>query len=491
MKKALLGFLIPVFLIFSPGCEENPLRLLPPDGLVKDEYWKNKEDVEAVLMGAYQEFANMDDLLFYYGEIRGDMLQADYNLQDELVSIINGNIYPWNSYASWQSFYQIINYCNSVLKFSPQVKSNDPTFTTYNYNSYNAEAVFLRSLAYFYMVRIFKDVPFVLYPYDTDNQDFFPKKTESEIIIDSLEVHLNGILNKIPEEYKRIDITRGRATRGAVYALLADIALWKFDYENCIRYVEKIEESELYDLLPGPEWFTIFSEGNTLEGIFEIQFDTKFGEYNNMASITHQSSHRVLASEYANEILGRVTAKEMLRSEGSISEEYGTIWKYVGQQADGRTSRPGSELQSCNWIVYRRADLMLMKAEALSQVGRYNEALRIVNEIRIRAFVEPYNSWQNSPTAFEDLILEERAKELAYEGKRWFDLLRMGRRNNYERKEKLIEVIIKNVPSTQKRVLAAKLNDPYGWYLPIEETEVENNPNLEQNPYYKIYERED
>jgi hypothetical protein len=103
--------------------------------------------------------------------------------------------------------------------------------------------------------------------------------------------------------------------------------------------------------------------------------------------------------------------------------------------------------------------------------------------IRYRADV-PALSLANTPTAFEDAILEERALELAFEGKRWFDLLRMGRRNNYERKSRLIQIIVSNVPSTQKRILATKLTNPLGWYLPISKLEIERNKNLVQNPYY-------
>jgi hypothetical protein len=91
-----------------------------------------------------------------------------------------------------------------------------------------------------------------------------------------------------------------------------------------------------------------------------------------------------------------------------------------------------------------------------------------------------------SKILFEDAIMEERALEFAFEGKRWFDLLRMGRRNNYARKDKLVEIIIKNVPSTQKRILSAKLTNPLGWYLPIYKTEIERNKNLVQNPYYQF-----
>lgn len=473
------------------SCEEDPLKLLPPNGLVKEDYWKTKEDVKATLIGAYQEFAKMDQDLFYYGELRGDLLEEGMVLSNNLRDVMNSNIYPWNPLTRWQNFYQVINYCNSVLKYSEQVKESDNTFTEYRYNAYNAEAVFLRSLAYFYMVRVFKDVPFILFPYDSDKQDFFPAKTDGGVILDSLESQLNRITTSIPETYETNELSRGRATRGAVYALLADIALWQFDYENCISYIEKVEEIDLYEMVEGAEWFTIFSEGNTTEGIFEFQFDSRLGQNNSLYGITRPESNNFRASQYALEILDPEVSLEIVRGNGTIYAQNRVIWKYIGAKPDAISERSGADQRSANWIVYRLADIKLMKAEALSQLGRYDEALTLVNEIRSRAFMEAYSSWPRTPQDFEDLIYEERAKELAYEGKRWFDLLRMGRRNNYARKDKLIEFIIENVPATQKRILASKLRDPNGWYMPINNNEVENNPNLVQNPYYQIFQDED
>ena len=106
-----------------------------------------------------------------------------------------------------------------------------------------------------------------------------------------------------------------------------------------------------------------------------------------------------------------------------------------------------------------------------------------MNRIRERANLLPLDLAE-SKVAFEDAILQERALELAYEGKRWFDLLRMGRRDGFVRKNKLIEIVVRNVPSTQRRVLAAKLTNPLGWYLPVYNEEIERNKNLVQNPYY-------
>jgi hypothetical protein len=238
--------------------------------------------------------------------------------------------------------------------------------------------------------------------------------------------------------------------------------------------------------MPNLKWFELYYPGNTLESIFEFQFDGSLGQNNGTYGLTNRNAERYKPSQTALELLS-LEAKEIFRGEDASIKKYGEgdyiIWKYVGLAPDGRSSRSGANQQSCNWIVYRFADVLLMKAEALSQLERYNEARDILTEIRNRAGVPPLTI-TDSPVAFEDAILTERAIELAFEGKRWFDLLRMGRRNNYARKSKLIEIIVSNVPSTQKRILAVKLSDPMGWYLPIYDEELERNRFLVQNPYY-------
>lgn len=489
MKKIFkLRFIILIALSFQFSCSDY-LELIPPGGLVREEFWKTKEDVEAVLMAAYQSSAAMDGNLFIYGEARGDMVEADYSLGSGERNLMESNIYPDNWLCNWASFYKVINYCNDVIKNAPEVQKIDNTFTEFQLKGLLAEAYWLRSLNYFYLVRIFKDVPLVLTPSETDATDFYLPVTKGEDILEAMLKDLNEYRQFATDGYKTLDEVKGRATKAAFDALLADISLWNFDYEKCIGYCNRIISNKEYVLMPGTRWFEIFYPGNSLESIFEFQFEDKYNQKNGTYGKTNRNSHQFDPSTRAEELFARKYSVELTRGEDAsitkLSEDDYLIWKYVGRAPDGKTERIGAEQSSCNWIVYRLADIYLMKAEALSQLSRFGEAADALNEIRERANMPPLTIG-NSPVLFEDAIMEERALELAFEGKRWFDLLRMGRRNNYARKDKLVEIIIKNVPSTQKRILSAKLTNPLGWYLPIFKTEIERNKNLVQNPYYRF-----
>jgi len=487
--KIFKPILIILILALQFSCE-SWLETLPPGGLVRDEFWKTKEDVEAVLMGAYESFSRRDGDLFKYGEMRADLVTYDNNLDEDERKIMEGNIHPENKMCNWNEFYKIINYCNEIIKNAPDVQNIDNTFTDYHLQSITAEAIFLRGLCYFYLVRIFRDVPFVTEPSENDDSEFYLPKTDGDEIINYLIPELkNARQYATTDGYQTYNEIKGRATKAAFDALLADMNLWMFNYDECINYVNNIEYSEDFELMPGGSWFQIFYPGNSLEGIFEFQFDARANQNNSTYNLTAQWSENYDPSETAIRIFGKEFAKELVRGEDASIRKFGEddfiVWKYVGRAPDGKSYRSGSEQASCNWIVYRYADVLLMKAEALSQTGRFPEALHYINLIRTRAGAEALQL-ADSRAAYEDAIMQERALEFAFEGKRWFDLLRMGRRDNFNRKNKLIEVVVQNVPATQKRILAVKLTNPSGWYLPIHEEEMERNKNLIQNPYYKF-----
>jgi starch-binding outer membrane protein, SusD/RagB family len=131
-----------------------------------------------------------------------------------------------------------------------------------------------------------------------------------------------------------------------------------------------------------------------------------------------------------------------------------------------------------------------MKAEALVQQGDdadLKQALHLVNTTYTRSNVAPadtlvFNSY-NSVPAMEKLVLLERQRELMFEGKRWFDLVR-----NAERKKSTNELVeyVLNKYTSNLSTITTKLSVMNGLYLPIFEDELSANPKLKQNPYYEV-----
>jgi hypothetical protein len=172
------------------------------------------------------------------------------------------------------------------------------------------------------------------------------------------------------------------------------------------------------------------------------------------------------------------------------TDEYtaGCIWKYRGTEVqDQGVMRINSD---ANWIIYRMADVMLMKAEALiwKDESGWQEAMDIINKIRVRANLEPMDITlsEMDEESMLNIVLYERDIELAAEGKRWYDLIRFGKSKNYKYKNSFITIITDNNATANDSWIRSVLQNNYAWYLPINERELEVNTLLTQNPYYGV-----
>jgi hypothetical protein len=169
------------------------------------------------------------------------------------------------------------------------------------------------------------------------------------------------------------------------------------------------------------------------------------------------------------------------------------IFKYAGlirnERSDGVTSDYVyriAQSSPANWIVYRLTDVMLMKAEALVQKDLYYPALKIVNTTYMRSNPTLTDTLSlteyNDREKMEKLVLLERQRELMFEGKRWFDLMRMARRDGNT--NRLIEIVTRKLTENQS-VVSSKLKVMDALYFPIHEDELKANSKLKQNPYYE------
>ena len=495
-----------LFLFTTSGCN-NWLYLEPEDGVLVDEYWKSQSDLKAGLMGIYASMLgnntsgsmSIPELMLLWGEIRADFI-AQYNTPvDDYLLVWQGDIKADNSFCKWNSFYRTINYCNNVLEKGEPILDLDKSFTQDEWNQYKSEALAVRALMYFYLTRVFNEVPLILVATNDDLQQITSVKASTEEIWAQIESDLTEAEKNIPFTYNTTkEEDKGRITKYTVWAIQADFYLWTEQYAKAEEACDKIINSGNFWLVNGDmQWLSnLFVQGNSSEGIFELQFDVDIlNPYYRMFQTdkNYRANPDVMEHFWPTDpYLANADSADIRSDKGSYraGANY-SIWKYIGR--DRTYARMASEAYS-NFIVYRYADILLMKAEAIAaqldteDPVRGAEALAIIKKIRARANASDLTD-EGDPTSKEALlsyILNERAREFAFEGKRWFDILRYSKRDDYKRLRALKDMYQLCAPSTKLLSIQSKLNDYDSHYLPIPQSDIDASGGiLIQNPFYE------
>jgi hypothetical protein len=342
------------------------------------------------------------------------------------------------------------------------------------------------------MVRIWKNVPLITNPSISDTCNIYPGISDESEIIKQITTDLlfaKDIANTT-EFQGNPRYFKGRANKYSIMALLADVYLWNQQYQKCIDYCDSITNSGLYSILPSDSWFTIYNPGNSNESIFEIQCMDD-------GSTTDQVNTLFYAvaptwTVFINLANGRTVFSPNNKYNSLFADASDVrtcngktpLWKYMGITIDDNLRRSPVSERDLNFFYYRYADVVLMKAEALNELGKVSEALDYVNQTYERAVGQPITGISDQ-TEMRNIILDERAKEFILEGKRWFDLLRAAKRNSFQHKEYVTQVILDNADARSKDVIESQVNDTMMYYLPVPYDELKRNKNLKQNPFYE------
>ncbi|MDL2241588.1 RagB/SusD family nutrient uptake outer membrane protein [Bacteroidales bacterium OttesenSCG-928-L03] len=507
MKKIVLTVLIGMSLIAS-SCQDW-LEIYNKNEQVTTQYWKNKEDVESVLSSGYMYFRKTAPTLYDWSELRGGSISASSTARIKLQDF---QMTSEESLCDWSIFYQVINMANSVLDYAEIVYGIDETYNEAVMKSHLTEAYFLRGLTYFYLVRNFGEVPLILKSYVDDSTPFnIAKSSEKEILAQIKKDVVTALETGAAKEFFEdadywSGVSKNRGTKWGLYALMTDVCLWDEDYENAIKYADLLIDATALRrpafMKNSEQWFSMFSEGNSNESIFEIPWSYKEEQTSGSPSSAYTYSETAQYL-YTPAMRARLLEEKTLSGDASVRAEFGAyaeagtsgevycIWKYQGLGLKDVTNRRGSNQQDANYIIYRMADVMLMRAEALiwrGSSGDNQAAGEIINQIRERAKAVLYDE-----STFNDevdqlsmlkMLLAERDIEFAAEGKRWYDLLRFGKSANYKYKNEFIQTIVDNNNNANPSWLRSVLANNYAWYLPIKQSEVDSNLLLEQNPYY-------
>ena len=529
LKKKIMIFI--AIIIAGTSCNDW-LDLDPVDGVMKSEFWKNKEDVHSAVIGCYTSLLNQDLMtrIIYWGELRGDMVTPG-NAGSDITNIVKGEISTGNKLVTWDKFYTTINQCNDVLKNAATVMDLDLSFTSEAVGQYEAEAAFIRALMYFYLVRSFSDVPFITEVSESDTQDFNVTKADGAYILNSLVEDLEKRADKLPVSYGDNASDKGRFTQNSAKTLLADMYLWLEKYDKCNNLCAQIINSGKYSLVPVSRqkvevlleggyadsvyrvsesdvnalFDKLYVAGNSVESIFEIQFpknnavlkDPFYPIFNVGSSPALYSKDEIVSTVIFPEYAGADNVVYDIRT-NTFSWYIFYIWKWSGLARASSSSSPRVLQEMPNWIVYRYPDVLLMKAEALTQMAiaannnqeYLHEALSLVKQIRDRAnaveYAESIFEEEIDGKSMEKFILAERAREFAFEGKRWYDVLRQAKRNNFsdENYAYLRDLAINAAPIDKQASMITKYKSKWFCYWPIHYAALEANPLLVQNEFY-------
>ena len=182
-RNRIMGLALTLVMAIAGGCN-SWLDIYPENQQTSDNFWKSKEEVQEVLMGSYTQLrSKCYEKILQWGEIRGDVIKLGEGKTTNEEKIKSLEIMDDNDICKWDVFYTVIARVNSVIKYSPKVLDEDITFSQKQSDAFVAEAVWLRSLCYFYLVRTFGEVPLVLNPYVDDSEAYeIPKSDELSLI---------------------------------------------------------------------------------------------------------------------------------------------------------------------------------------------------------------------------------------------------------------------------------------------------------------------
>ena len=551
-------------------------HIIPDDKTVDEDFWQTKEDVSAMVNAAYAAMADNNVLtrLIIWGDFRSDeMVRATTptgSIPDALAEIAAVNIQTTNTFAEWASVYAAINRCNIVLERAEEVMSVDPNYTLGDYQVDRSQMLALRALCYFYLVRNFRDVPYIDYAYMKSSQDRLVPQSAPDVVIDRCIADLEEAA-KSPvsarsysnSEWRRV----GWITDDGINAILADIYLWRAsvkhspaDYQRCVEYCDKVIDSKKsqhvrgrneviekeYPLADAADAYVdIFYNQNSEESIFELQSrsNTAIGsylyKYQNAADASGEgwlkattifggastSNSSVGFNQVFSNVDLRYYAACYLPSDG---EDAYDVRKMISENPiTSKTTVKAREAYGYgglnrNYIIYRLTDVMLMKAEALVQQVDTTLAAEVQEEMLREPFtlVQAVNTrslyrenvadslkWSTfkgyNKDQMEQLVMEERLRELCFEGKRWYDLLRYNYRHvegvDYSRTlaeindadgsfvpnyREMLNLATRGRGAEASGVQAKMANECY-LYMPIPNADIIVCPVLRQNPVYK------
>ena len=510
-KKKIIGLLLIAAIVVTSGCEKF-LEEEDPSNLTPDGYYTIPEHAEAAIAAAYSNtrfisggagifVQNFQMLEAVTGTVKTETGQ-NQDLNNLLGLAHNGDnvlVRNW-----WNGLYGVIAQTNLVLEKVPGINPMDAA----QKKRILGEAQFLRAWSYFYLVRLFGDVPLITKPVDATSPDLLPSRTPKE------EVYAQIVTDLQAAEAAGLPMTdaSGRVSTGAAKSLLAEVYLTMAGqplnkgashYQLAATKAAEVINSGSFSLFPTYIDLHRLGQENRGEHIFQIQYHIGISTSSAIQAALLPNFKDI--SKIGTEIGSCVPTNQFynsyeagdVRKMDSVGFFYTSYWdqgwklpkknlsapyifKHFDSACHGVLNKEGSGEGSLNWPQIRYAQVLLTFAEAQNESGGLNAAAySALKAIRDRAGLVTPAQGTFTQATFREAVWKERWWELCYEGVTWFDMVRT--KKVFNSVTKVFDNFTGHkFPDNPNATLADK-----HLLFPLPTAEMQNNPNLKpQNPGY-------
>ncbi len=455
MKKYLIIFVL-IAGIFNSSCKKD-LNLAPVSQISNASFWKTESDARGAMNGMYTILRNEAvNNLFIWGEARSDAMGINagaavfQNWYENLLTPDNSGAIFSGASTTWAGMYNLIHHANLLLKYVPGI-----TFTAESRkNIILAQAYSMRAFAYFTLAKTWGELPLVTEP----TSDLSNIQRERSPVADVFSL-IKSDIGQAESLFTDMSFQDGRDmwSLPSLLALKADVYLWTgkrmsggdADFNTALTALNKIDEADL-QLLPSFGDIFDYTNKNNKEILMAVTF--KYEETTvstiyawmyasdvfmpagvDQATLNYIQPYAGVPFWGPSNIARNKFSADDKRKKETLTEIYGNdgsgpvfhsaiVTKFNG------TVISGQRYFLDNYIIYRYADVLLMRAEARNAL--HQDPSAEINRVRQRAYGDDYAGHEFTSGSESDndaAILDERFRELMFEGKRWWDLVRFGK----------------------------------------------------------------
>lgn len=497
--RLVTGFVIVFGFLITPSCKKF-FELGPENVIREDDFNKNREDLNAAAIGMYKPLSEEVHKFLLWGDARADMVTTGQLEPDPYINeFVMNNVSASNPYSNYAGIYKTIARCNRQLEKVYDVMKLDDKILDRDAGAYYGEALLLRAFCYYMLVRTFDKFPVITSDY-AEKIRFVNEKgdtvTRETMALTADEIRglyhypqnkqqvwlmiyndVLAVLGIIPVDYRwnRNNLPAqeryGRVSQAAAVTFAAEVAIWLGEYESASAFSNSPIVNNNYSLGTSGTWINQFTGSYaSLHSMFLLgyQYQRSF-ESNRLQEFTSPVAAEggkyylkpvsmVVDSVFSdNDDIRKSFSYKVIRNDTAI-------WKYIGK--DNVTSRRPAYQSDGSWQIFRSADAYLLKALSDLMLDNYATAFNFINmlrEARGQKRLLPEEIDYRNKEFMLNMIFKERAREFAFEGKRWYDLMLWSKITG---RNMLAERVALKYPTNMQAQIQAYLQDEQNWYIP-------------------------